>query len=454
MRRNRDRLGLRTSLAMLALIVGMLLAGCAGPAKLAKESDEALAKGDLRLAYQRALKAIEKDPLNQPAREAYEASSARLVQDHRQRVLAAATADTLRAADLALAFHALRAEVAAHDSAVPTDAAYDASETRILRTAARRWYGRGRLAMAAKHPKEAYRDFVSARHYVDDFLDAGKQQDAAFAAALTRIAVLPFADGVRVPGLAQDLCERITQRVRSGVNKLIFTELLPIDSVEVRVSIAQAREMTRDEALALGRRLGVQRIVYGHLAGLRSSSNQSELVTPVYRRLASKDSQGNAVVRWEEQSLRVVLRDREVSVQYDFDILDVRSGVSLAHRELPGRTSARIAWTDFRPEGGIDDYALLPNDVRKADPDRGKQADAQWNERMGSWTLPAFMQKAREDRQRSHYDPRYRSEFFTDTHRRPVWLGELPGEEDLAYVAVDDAWRSVLAAMQELDPKD
>ena len=46
MRRNRGRVGFWTSLAMLAVIVGISLAGCAGPAKLAKESDEALAKGD------------------------------------------------------------------------------------------------------------------------------------------------------------------------------------------------------------------------------------------------------------------------------------------------------------------------------------------------------------------------------------------------------------------------
>ena len=32
-----------------------------------------------------------------------------------------------------------------------------------------------------------------------------------------------------------------------------------------------------------------------------------------------------------------------------------------------------------------------------------------------------------------------------------VDLGELPGEGDLAFVALDDAWRSVYDALRELD---
>ena len=444
----------RAALALLAA-AAFTLGSCAGPAKLARESDEALAKGELRLAYQRALKAIEKDPANAPARQAYDASSARLAQDYRQRVLATASADTLRAADLALTFRTFRGEVAGHGSSVPGELAYDASETRILRMAARQWYGRGRLAIAAKHPKEAWRDFRSARHYQDDFRDVVRQQAAAYNAALTRIAVLPFADGVRVPGLAQDLCERTYQHVAAGSReRFMFSVFIPLDSLAARVSMADARGLTREQALKIGRDLGAQRVIWGHLAGLRSSSNQSELVTPVYRKRESKDSQGNPIVRWEEQSLRVILRDREVAVQYDFDVLDVRSGAVVLHRDLPARTAARIAWTDFRPAGGPDEYALLPAECRRDDPDRGKQVDAQWSERMGTWSLPAFMQKAREDRSRERYDRRYRGEFFADTHRRPVWLGELPGEEELAFVAVDDAWHSVIDALVELDPKD
>ena len=444
----------RVLLAICCLAALMLLS-CAGPTKLAKESDQALAKGELRLAYARALKAIEKDPQNAAARQAYDASSARLAQDYRQRVLATASADTIRAADLALTFRTFRGEVAGHGSSVPADAAYDASEARFLRVAARQWYARGRLAMAAKHPKEAWRDFTNSRRYEDDFRDVARQQDAAYAAAVTRIAVLPFADGVRVPGLSQDLCERMYQHLGGGSSDHFqFTEMIPLDSVEARVSMADTRELSREQALAIGRKLGAQRVVCGHLAGMRSSSNQSELVAPIYRKRESKDAQGNSVVRWEEQSLRVILRDREVTVQYDFDVLDVRTGTVVAHRELPGKTAARTAWTDFRPESGPDDYVLLPGDARRADPDRGKQADTRWSERMGTWTLPAFMQKAREDRARARYDRRYRGEFYTDTHRRPVWMGELPGEEELAFVAVEDAWRSVLGVLQELDPKD
>jgi hypothetical protein len=35
-----------------------------------------------------------------------------------------------------------------------------------------------------------------------------------------------------------------------------------------------------------------------------------------------------------------------------------------------------------------------------------------------------------------------------------VWLGELPAESDLAFVALDDAWRDVFAGLKELDARD
>ena len=60
--------------------LALVLVACASSAKLARQSDEALARGDLRKAYDRARSAIEKDPQNQDARGAYAAAS-RLVKD-------------------------------------------------------------------------------------------------------------------------------------------------------------------------------------------------------------------------------------------------------------------------------------------------------------------------------------------------------------------------------------
>ena len=81
--------------------------------------------------------------------------------------------------------------------------------------------------------------------------------------------------------------------------------------------------------------------------------------------------------------------------------------------------------------------------------------DSQWQERVGSWKLADLLLKARDARGRSKWSRDYRREFHgTDSRNRPVWLGELPGEDDLAFVALDDAWRPVLSTLQELDGQD
>ena len=41
-----------------------------------------------------------------------------------------------------------------------------------------------------------------------------------------------------------------------------------------------------------------------------------------------------------------------------------------------------------------------------------------------------------------------------DSRKHPVLCGELPSEEDMAYLAYEDLWRPVLAALKDLDAKD
>ena len=86
---------------LIAPALALLVVACASSATLARQSDEALAEGDLRKAYGRALSAVEKDPQNQAARGAYAAASQLVAADHRQRVVALAVADTTAAANIA-----------------------------------------------------------------------------------------------------------------------------------------------------------------------------------------------------------------------------------------------------------------------------------------------------------------------------------------------------------------
>mgnify|MGYP001564198726 CR=1 FL=1 len=435
--------------------LALLLASCANSAKLAQQSNEALAKGDLRKAYDRARSAIEKDPQNQDARDAYAAASRQVAADLRQRVVALAVADTLAAADLALELRQVRLEVARHQTAFDAAPGYDSAERAILAGAARGHYQRGADAMAAHRPKLAVEEFTLTRRYDDGFADVALRLDAAREAATARVALLPFSDGIGVPGLSQEIGDSVQHELsRRAGREFRFTQLIGADEIERNMTVAMARNLQRDDALALGRRVGAHWVVVGRFLGLRSNNSQRELALPLYHRVDAKDDKGAAVVRWEESSLQIVTRERDVTVQYDFDVLDVASGAVLAHGEEPARARVRVAWSDYRPGEDFDRYALLPPDVRKNDPARARKVDAQWREQMGSWNLGDVLRQAREQRARTRYTSRYRGEFYGDTRARPVWMGELPSENELAFVALHDVWRGVLAALKELDVKN
>lgn len=441
--------------AILSLFAALALASCAGPAKLAQQSQEALEKGDLRKAYDRALRAIEKDAQNAAARSAYTEASRRLADDYEARVRAQAATDSLAAVDLALQFRSFRGSVAAHGSSLVPDGAYEDDEARLLGAAARLHYRQGRAALAAKRPKEAWFEFEACRRY-DGWADFEKHQAQAMKAAVRRVAVLPFEDGIRVPGLSQEIGGLVDAELsRRGAGAFRFTQVVDPARVAGIMTVAQSRGMTRDDALALARRVGADQVVVGRFAGMRSDNDLKDLTLPIYRKVESKDETGATKVHWDEATLRVVRREREVSVNWGFDVLDVESGAVLAQRTVPSTAAACIVWTDFKPEGDVDRYALLPPDVRRGDSSRAKRVDTQWSDRVGSWKLAELLKRARDDRGRSRWSKDYRREFRgVESRRRPVWLGELPGADDLAFVALDDAWRPVLAVLEELDSKD
>jgi hypothetical protein len=448
-------LPMKLSRSLLLIAVALAAASCAGPAKLARQSDEALAKGDVRKAYDKAQRAVEKDPMNAAARSAYDAASRRMADDYKARVRALAAADSLGAADLALEFRGFRGSVAAHGSSLVPDGAYESDEARLLGAAARTHYRYGRASLTSKRPKEAWREFELCRRY-DGWADFERLQAKAYDAALTRVAVFPFEDGIRVPGLSQEVAGQIDRELARRGGGMRFTEIVDPAKVTGTMTVAQSLSMSREAAVALGRKIGADRIVVGRFGGLRSNHDLKDLTLPIYRRVETKDETGATVTRWDEATLRVVTRERAVTVNWGFDVLDTRTGDVVEHRDVPTNTAARVVWTDFKPVGDCDHYALLPPDVRSKDSSRAKQVDAQWDERLGSWKLVELLKRAQSDRSgRTRWSADHRREFRgVDSRRRPVWLAELPGEDDLAFVALDDAWKPVLASLQDLDAKD
>ena len=431
-----------------------LVLSCAGPKQLTRMSQRELAAGNPRRAFELARDALDKDRSNAAARAAMAAAAAPLADDYKTRVLDLAGVDTVAAARLAHEFGALRVEVASHGVALSPDAAYAEQESRIITGAAGVYYRMGEASLAADRPKEAYARFLAAREFGSGYRDLERRIDETYRRAVVRVAILPFANQTDVPGLSRELGDRIYAAVARQIAapRFQFTELLGRDDVYSIVTVAQLEALSPEQALAVGQRLGADQVVTGRFFAMRSSSESDSYGQTIYRKTVERDTGGVTRERYAESDLRVIARARRVQARYELEVLDVRDGTIVAHRENPVEAVARTIWTDFRPNGDCNAYCLVPPDLARADPGRARQASERWNSQCGAWPLPDLLERARDGSGREHYDSRYLREF--SDHRRPVFLRELPDEDDLARLALDDVWQPVFEMLRDLDPKD
>lgn len=442
-----------TSKIRVALTLALLVCACANPTKLARQSSIALAKGETRKAYEKARSGIEKDPQHSGARDAYRTASQALAIDYRARVVAmAAATDTIPAADLALEFAEFRREVGAHGTMLDSVPEYNFAEGRIVRGAARAYYKRGADAMAARRPRIAVTEFTRTRHYVSNFEDVVTRLAQARREATVRVAVFPFTDRIGVPGLSHEMADTIQRELAQRIpGELEFTQLVSAADIDRNMTVAELRTMFRQDAIALGSRIGADWIVVGTYRGLSTQVSQKTTRVQLYERVDRKDSSIIATTRWEEITVPIVNRRRDVGLQVTFDVIEVATGTVLGSSEANLSAVARVTWTDFVAAPPFDRYALVSPDLRRIDPERAKTAEKEWKAAMGVWEVDDFLKHTREQRSRSRYASRYRGEFYRNTRETPVWLGELPGENEMVFVAVRDVWRGVLAKLKELD---
>lgn len=446
----RHRLG-RGSLIVVALIA----VGCASANKLSQKSERALVSGDLAGAYKHALKAVGKSPENPRAQAAFAAAATRLVDDRKQRILAIAAADTLAAADQVLALADLRGEIGAHGVALAPDSAFAASEGAIRGGAAAFHYAAAEHALATQAPKIAWSEFRSAQRYVPGYRDVRERIDRAHAQATARVAILPFADQVGVPGISRMLADRtyaeVSRHVRPG--QFEFTRMLDPGHVFSQITVAEHDRLDRAGAIRIGRRAGADQVVAGRVYGLRTSTNTTDVHQIVYRRVAVRDTSGKWRDTWVETRFHAVERERSVSVRYDLEVVDTADEATLHEYSDVVEGYARVVFTEFQAEGDCRDYVLVPPGMRQSDRSRADAVEAEWKRHFGTWTLVSLLEKARNDRSRTRYSSSDRHAFFSDCRERPVWLGGLPGENDMASIALDVVWQPVLGMLRELDSK-
>src|SRR2546422_10190094 len=80
------------------MIAAWVVLSCAGPNKLAQQSEKAYSQGEVEKAYQKAAHALRKDPENRRARTAMAQAAAKIMEERKAEILGIAARDTVGAA--------------------------------------------------------------------------------------------------------------------------------------------------------------------------------------------------------------------------------------------------------------------------------------------------------------------------------------------------------------------
>ena len=437
---------------VLGLLALCLLGACAGPAKLAQKSQEKLAAGETGRAWTLATRALDKDPGNVRARAAANAAGNAMARDWEQRIHVLAQTDTLAAADQVLQLADFRVGATRYAAiTVPTEWS---REERAYRTTAARVHAReGLAALRARRPKRGWLELSDAQRFVPDDARA-ELLDRTYAKALTRVAVAPFSAAREDRELGRDVAAEWRDRLADHLQDSHFTRVLGTPAIEQQMSLSQLGRLGRDEAIALARKAGAERVVWGSVGAPEAHTRLHLFTEIIARRITEKDSQGNETTRWVDLPIEVVSRERTVTANLEYEVVATKTGATLAHRTAERSTMARVLWTSYVPDGELDAYALVSDAVRAAHPDRARAVEARWKETCGENTsLRQVLEQRRATRGAGRYDrAQMLGRFMAGTAF--VFLQDLPPAEDLAFAALAGGWQPLQDDLARLDTVD
>jgi len=443
-----------TQRLVLALAAISLAIGCAGPSKLTDKSEEKLAGGNAWGAWQLATRALDKEPGNPRARAAATAAGASIAQDWQRRIRALAEVDSVNAAEQVLELSEFR-ENAARYATIPVGAEWPEEEHTLRGTAARLHYHRGLNAANSDRPKKACAEFAHAERFVPGYRDVAKRADRALGEALTRVALLPF----RATSEDASLGVEVAQAWRDNLLQdfappaASFTRILGDDAIERFMTVSELEGLSREQAIRLGRKAGAHRVVWGSIGRVRSSTKLNLFRDTIVRRVVEREAKGSESVRWVEVPIEVVARVRDVTVGVDYEVIAVKSGVSIAHRHFDRSTSARVVWTSHQVEGDPASYSLVSETVRAANPDRVKEVEKRWKSVCGdATTLVQVLQARRASGNSGRYARESLPRFLAGAAF--VFLEDLPPAEDLAYAALAQGSAPLREDLLRLDQID
>ncbi len=371
-----DRNGFRPGLFAALLIACSLALSCAGPNKLAQQSEKAYGQGEVDKAYQKAARALRKEPENRRARAAMTQAAVKLMDEREAEIRGLAVRDTVAAARRSVALDAFRNELTSYRIILPPDPDFDRDESAIRLGAAGIVYREAVDDLEAGAPKRAYDEFQQAQQFQPRYRDVARRIEEAMDEALPRVAFFPFANETDLRVLSREFSDRAhAELARRIVNSgFRFTALAPRDLFYQAVPMPLTDHLTTQQAARIGRDLDVDRVIVGRFHSMRSNTNTGDYSQTIFHKTVDKDEKGATRERYVERTIRVLTRERELSVGYEYFVVDVRDGAAITGNSGTLHAAARAVYASG-PVGGDDDeddYCLVSARHQEAGPRAGE----------------------------------------------------------------------------------
>ena len=250
--------------------------------------------------------------------------------------------------------------------------------------------------MKSGRPKKAYGRYSDTMRFMSNYRDVATRADAALEQAQTQVAIVPLRSSTGNRQMGRDVAAAwngaLVEKLAGGET---FTHILPAEDVERQLRLSDLGRTSRADAIRIGKKAGADRVVWGSIGAVQAKNSVEFFTHNVWHHVPARDESGRTVMRWVEVPFPVVARTRTVQADLAYEVISTRGGTTLARESGPRTLEARALWTAFVPEGAADTYMLVSEEIRRSDPDRCRQIEAEWANVVGASTTLSQVIEAR-----------------------------------------------------------
>ena len=241
--------------------------------------------------------------------------------------------------------------------------------------------------MKSGRPKKAYARFADTMRFEENHRDVATRAATALEQAQTRVAIVPLRSSTGNRQMSRDVAAAwngaLVEKLAGGDT---FTHILPAEEVERELRLSDLGRTSRADAIRIGRKAGADRVVWGSIGAVEARTGVQFFTRNVWHRVPARDESGRTVMRWVEIPFPVVARTRTVKSDLAYEVISTRGGTTLTRESGPRTLEARALWTAFVPDGAADTYMLVSEEMRRSDPERCQQIEAEWVNVVGAST--------------------------------------------------------------------